>query len=209
MRDHLPVLLPTLYSETVVKPDLIRTVQMGPWQHKVDEGLDTRKTAWETLYTLVSVSAYNARIDNLLMCVSQLDTCLHKLDLPTFLTHLLPALSDPSDEIKVLAHLLLGRLSTITLCVPLLLARLDALTPALEATMRGAPITKDTVKQDLERAAELRRSTMRAVAALVKVIVVGNATGAVTTGATQKFEVFAEDIKRNEQWGVEFRELIG
>ena len=75
--------------------------------------------------------------------------------------------------------------------------------------MRGAPITKDTVKQDLERAAELRRSTMRAVAALVKVNAVGNAVGAGATGGTQKFEVFVEDIKRNEQWGMEFRELVG
>lgn len=54
VRDHLSALLPTLYAETKVNPDLIRTVQMGPWTHKVDDGLDTRKTAWETLYTLVS-----------------------------------------------------------------------------------------------------------------------------------------------------------
>lgn len=54
VRDHLPALLPTLYAETVVKPDLIQTFQMGPWQHKVDTGQDARKTAWETLYTLVS-----------------------------------------------------------------------------------------------------------------------------------------------------------
>lgn len=33
--------------------DLIRTVQMGPWTHKVDDGLEARKTAYETLYTLV------------------------------------------------------------------------------------------------------------------------------------------------------------
>ncbi|KAI6094438.1 armadillo-type protein [Pisolithus croceorrhizus] len=190
VRDHLHALLQTLYSETVVKPDLIRTVQMGPWQHKVDDGLDARKTAWETLYTL-------------------LDTCLHKLDLPTFLTYLLPALSDPSDEIKVLAHLLIGRLSSIPLCVPLLLARLDVLTPALDATMKGAPVTKDTVKQDLERAAELRRSTMRAVAALVKVVAVGNATGANATGGSQKFDALVDDIRKSEQWGPEFRELLG
>ncbi|KAI6021197.1 armadillo-type protein [Pisolithus marmoratus] len=190
VRDHLPALLQTLYSETVVKPDLIRTVQMGPWQHKVDEGLDARKTAWETLYTL-------------------LDTCLHKLDLPTFLTYLLPALSDPSDEIKVLAHLLIGRLSSIPLCVPLLLARLDVLTPALETTMKGAPVTKDTVKQDLERAAELRRSSMRAVAALVKVVRVANAAGANATGGSQKFDALVEDIRKSEQWGPEFRELLG
>lgn len=55
IRDHLPTLLPSLYAEMKVNPDLIRTVQMGPWTHKVDDGLDARKTAWETLYTLVSI----------------------------------------------------------------------------------------------------------------------------------------------------------
>ena len=54
IRDHLPTLLPTLYKETALKPDLIRVVQMGPWTHKVDDGLEARKTAYETLYTLVS-----------------------------------------------------------------------------------------------------------------------------------------------------------
>jgi len=75
--------------------------------------------------------------------------------------------------------------------------------------MRGAPVTKDTVKQDLERAAELRRSTMRAVAALIKVVAIGSAAGASATGGTQKFEAFVDDVKRNEQWGPEFRELVG
>lgn len=139
----------------------------------------------------------------------QLDTCLHKLDLPTYLTYLLPALTDPSDEIKVLSHLLISRLSSLTLCIPLLIAHLDELTPALETTMRGAPVTKDTVKQELERAAELRRSTMRAVAALMKVVAIGSGVGALATAGTQKFEAFVEDVKRNEQWGPEFRELIG
>lgn len=75
--------------------------------------------------------------------------------------------------------------------------------------MRGAPVTKDTVKQDLERAAELRRSTMRAVAALAKVLAAGSAAGVSATGGSQKFEAFVEDVKRNEQWGSEFRELVG
>jgi hypothetical protein len=39
-----------------MKPELVRTVQMGPWQHKVDDGLEARKTAYETLYTLVYLS---------------------------------------------------------------------------------------------------------------------------------------------------------
>lgn len=53
IRGHLTALLPNLYKETLVNPSLIRTVQMGPWTHKVDDGLDTRKTAYETMYTLV------------------------------------------------------------------------------------------------------------------------------------------------------------
>lgn len=53
IREHLGTLLPELYKETIIKPELIRTVQMGPWQHKVDDGLEARKTAYETLYTLV------------------------------------------------------------------------------------------------------------------------------------------------------------
>ena len=57
IRDHLQTLLPTLYQETVIKPDLIRIVQMGPWTHKVDDGLEARKTAYETLYTLVRINS--------------------------------------------------------------------------------------------------------------------------------------------------------
>ena len=54
IKDHLTELLPNLYKETVINPDLIRTVQMGPWTQKFDDGLETRKTAYETMYTLVS-----------------------------------------------------------------------------------------------------------------------------------------------------------
>lgn len=53
IRDHLGSLIESLYKETVIKPELIRTVQMGPWTHKVDDGLDARKSAYETMYTLV------------------------------------------------------------------------------------------------------------------------------------------------------------
>jgi len=57
IREPLPEMLPSLYKEAKVNPALVRTVQMGPWTHKVDDGLDTRKIAYETLYTLVSTSS--------------------------------------------------------------------------------------------------------------------------------------------------------
>ncbi|KAJ7211033.1 armadillo-type protein [Mycena haematopus] len=177
IREHLPALLPSLYKETIINPDLIRTVQMGPWTHKVDDGLDARKTAYETMYTL-------------------LDTCLAKLELPTFLGRVLPGLADDSDEIKVISHMMLFRLSQVA---PAAVAqKLDEATPELEKTMKGATVTKDTVKQDLERAAELQRSALRAVAALSKIA--GN-------GISPRFDAFAEELKKNPQWGAEFKEL--
>ncbi|EEB95452.1 hypothetical protein MPER_05579, partial [Moniliophthora perniciosa FA553] len=102
IRDHLNALLPNLYKETVINPNLIRTVQMGPWTHKVDDGLEARKTAYETMYTLANIFA-----------TSKLDTCLTKLDLHEFLGRVLPGLADDSDEIKVISHMMLLRLSQV------------------------------------------------------------------------------------------------
>ncbi|KAA1468316.1 TIP120-domain-containing protein [Dentipellis sp. KUC8613] len=176
IRDHLPTVLPNLYQETVLKPELIRTVQMGPWQHKVDDGLEARKTAYETLYTL-------------------LDTCLTKIDLNEFLAHVLVGLADPSDEIKVICHMMLFRLSQIA---PTAVAQhLGEATPLLETSMKGPTVGKDTVKQDLERAAELQRSTLRAIAALSKIA---------TTGASPRFDAFVAELSKSE-WGKELHEL--
>jgi len=178
IREHLSSLLPSLYKETVVNPDLIRTVQMGPWTHTVDDGLEARKTAYETMYTL-------------------LDTSLPKLDLHEFLGRVLSGLADGSDEIKVISHMMLFRLSQVAAAA--VSQRLDEATPQLEKTMKGAIVTKDTVKQDLERAAELQRSALRAVAALSK-------TGA---GVSPRFDAFVEELKKSQTWGLEFKELAG
>ncbi|KAF8499003.1 TIP120-domain-containing protein [Russula emetica] len=178
LRDHLHTLLPVLYRETVIKPELVRTVQMGPWQHKVDDGLEARKTAYETLYTL-------------------LDTSLTKLDLNELLTHVLAGLADSSDEIKVICHMILFRLAPLA---PTAVAqRLGEATPLLEASMKGPTIGKDTVKQDLERAAELQRSTLRAVAALSKIA---------GTGAAPRFDALVAELKKSE-WRDELKELVG
>ena len=79
----------------------------------------------------------------------------------------------------------------------LLVQRLDEVTPLLEKSMKGAAVTKDTVKQDVERAAELQRSTLRAVVALSKIV---------TPGSAPKFETFVEATKRNPDLSRDFDE---
>jgi cullin-associated NEDD8-dissociated protein 1 len=39
----LPQYLSVVYEETKPRKELVRTVQMGPFQHVVDDGLETRK----------------------------------------------------------------------------------------------------------------------------------------------------------------------
>lgn len=126
----------------------------------------------------------------------QLDTCLTKLDLHEFLERVLLGLED-DDEVKVICHMMLFRLSQVA---PTAVAqRLDDATPLLEKTMKGPAVTKDTVKQDLERTSELQSSTLRAVAALSKIT---------TPGASPKFDALLEDTSRGPR-ASELKELIG
>ncbi|KAG8723447.1 hypothetical protein FRC09_003293 [Ceratobasidium sp. 395] len=177
IEDQLPSLLPKLYDETKPKPELIRIMEMGPWRHKIDDGLETRRTAFETMYTL-------------------LDTSLSKLDLNEFLTIVLRGLSDESNEVKVLCHMMLHRLSQVA---PTAAAqRLDETVEPLQAAMKEAAVDKNTVKQDLEQAAELQRSALRAAAALSGVV-------GLSHGGAPKFAAFVEGLEKGK-WGTEFRE---
>ena len=120
---------------------------------------------------------------------------MSRLDLHEFLNHVTAGLADDSDEVKVICHMMLFRLAQVA---PTATAqRLDDLTPPLEKSMKGPTMTKDTVKQDIERAAELQRSTLRAVVAMSKIA---------GSGVSPRFEAFVEELKKNAQFGNEFRD---
>lgn len=42
---NLGQLLPLVMNESMVKPELVREVMMGPFKHKVDDGLEVRKVS--------------------------------------------------------------------------------------------------------------------------------------------------------------------
>ena len=146
VRDLLPELLPSIYVETEIRKELIRRVQMGPFQHVVDDGLEIRKVAFECMYTM-------------------LDTCLDRIDIFDFLNHVQKGLED-EDDVKMLNQIMLVRLCTVA--PHALLQRLDALIPPLQAT-----ITKDVkstaVKQEVEKNEEMIKSALRAINCLMKV----------------------------------------
>ncbi|KAM3621297.1 uncharacterized protein V6R79_009075 [Siganus canaliculatus] len=146
IRGRLATVLPHLYKETQIRKDLIREVEMGPFKHTVDDGLDVRKAAFECMYTL-------------------LDSCLEGLDVLQFLDHVEEGLKDHYD-IRMLTFLMLARLAS--LCPAAVLQRLDRLIEPLKATCT-TKVKAGSVKQEFEKQEELRRSAMRAVAALLAV----------------------------------------
>ncbi|KAK9718909.1 TATA-binding protein interacting (TIP20) [Popillia japonica] len=146
IRDLLDSILPQLYSETRVKRDLIREVEMGPFKHTVDDGLDIRKAAFECMYTL-------------------LDSCLDRIDIFEFLNHVEGGLKDHYD-IKMLTYLMAARLAQI--CPGAVLQRLDRLVEPLRVTCT-MKVKAHSVKQEHEKQDELKRSAMRAASALLSI----------------------------------------
>jgi len=146
IRDLLKDVLPQLYNETQKRKELIREVEMGPFKHEVDDGLDLRKAAFECMYTL-------------------LDTCVDRLDIFEFLSHVQDGLKDHYD-IKMLTYLMVARVSQ--LCPGAVLQKLDRLVEPLKLTCT-TKVKANSVKQEYEKQDELKRSAMRAVAALLSI----------------------------------------
>ncbi|OWT40724.1 tip120-family protein [Cryptococcus neoformans Bt1] len=172
--DKLDILQPLLYQETYVKKELQREVTMGPWKVIEDDGLENRKTAYETMYTL-------------------LGACFSKIDLLTFTARVLVSLSDVN-EVKILGLMLLLRLGQVS--PESVIPRLDEVVESLKGMMKDVEVKDDTIKQDLERKAEMQRSTLRTVVPLYK---------SSTPQQAPAFHAFVENLLANEKWK-EFRE---
>src|SRR5690606_5892784 len=132
---YLGNLLPLVYRESQIRPELVREVQMGPFKHKVDDGLEVRKSAYETLYAL-------------------LDTGLPAVPMQPFFDRIIAGLEDDHD-IKVLCNLMLPKL--IQIAHRETIARLESIAEKFRATLSFKP-KDNAVKQELEKNAELIRS---------------------------------------------------
>ncbi|XP_065316402.1 cullin-associated NEDD8-dissociated protein 1-like isoform X1 [Gordionus sp. m RMFG-2023] len=147
VRDSLKEILPYLYNETKIRKELIREVEMGPFKHSVDDGLDLRKTSYECMYTLVDSP-----------------TCFEKLDLDQFLNHVETGLKDHYD-IKMLTYLMLSRLACLCPSA-LLLPRIERLLEPLK-TILNSKVKANSVKQEFEKQEDLKRCALRASISLL------------------------------------------
>ncbi|XP_047948675.1 cullin-associated NEDD8-dissociated protein 1 [Salvia hispanica] len=147
IKSLLPELLPLLYDQTVIKKELIRTVDLGPFKHTVDDGLELRKAAFECVDTL-------------------LDSCLDQVNPSSFIVpYLLSGLDDHYD-VKMPCHLILSKLADK--CPSAVLAVLDSLVSPLHKTINFRP-KQDAVKQEVDRNEDMIRSALRAIASLNRI----------------------------------------
>lgn len=147
LRDHLKMLLPLLYEETHVRKELMRKVQMGPFTVTQDDGLDLRKNAFETMYTL-------------------LDACLNQISLPEYLSHVIAGLRD-DDQVKLLCYLILIRLTDL---VPVQVAQeLDEISEPISESLK-VKLKDVATKQDVDKSTELTRAAFRALVALQRTV---------------------------------------
>ncbi|GAC93832.1 HEAT repeat containing protein [Pseudozyma hubeiensis SY62] len=164
IRDHLPTLLPLLYSETHVRTELLRKVSMGPFQIVTDDGLDLRKNAYETMYQL-------------------LDSLWSRLNLGEYLDRVIAGLSDSDDGIKTLCYLMVIKLVELReVGVRAVLGgRLEELAEPVGGTLRSK-LKETATKQEIEKQAELQRFIYKML-----VVVSRELEGVVGGGATPKF----------------------
>lgn len=143
----LPELLPLLYDQTAVKQELIRTVDLGPFKHVVDDGLELRKAAFECVDTL-------------------LDTCFDQVNPSSFIVPFLKSGLDDHYDVKMPCHLILSKLADK--CPAAVLAVLDSLVDPIQKTLNHKP-KQDAVKQEVDRNEDMIRSALRAVASLNRI----------------------------------------
>lgn len=143
LENSLDSVLPLVFTQTKPDPSLIRTVDLGPFKHKIDDGLELRKAAFESLGVLMG-------------------RCYDRLDPNILLAALVDGLSDAYD-VKMQCHALL---STLAVLAPgAVSSSLDRLVEPLTATLT-AKVKSDAVKQEVDRNEDMLRSCLRAISAV-------------------------------------------
>ncbi|KAH7165751.1 armadillo-type protein [Dactylonectria macrodidyma] len=158
---HLGELMPYVLKESVLKKELVREVMMGPFKHTVDDGLEVRKSAYETLYALMETAF--SRINNI-----------------DFYDRVVDGLKDDND-IRQLCNLMVTKL--ITIDPDETTRRLNPLADSYRSVL-SVKLKDNAVKQDLEKQEEANKSILRVTLLLGEKMkaMTGNA-GAATSNA--------------------------
>lgn len=136
----LDQLLPVVLSDTYIKKELIKIVKIGPFTHHEDSGLDLRKSAYSTLYTLVETPR-----------------ALPFLSYPSLFDRIQDGISDDHD-IRTLSSLMLSHLSDLD--PDEAKRRLPSLADQFKKVLELKP-KENAVKQEIEKINEANAAVIR------------------------------------------------
>ncbi|KAL2830542.1 armadillo-type protein [Aspergillus cavernicola] len=174
---HLGELLPAVLGDTQIKPELIREVQMGPFKHKVDDGLELRKSAYETLY-------------------AALDTSFSISHLSELFDRIIAGVDDEQD-IRIVCNLMTSKL--ITLAPGETQRQLDNLSEHYTTVLSFKP-KESAVKQEIEKAQEASTGVLKITHELSKAF-----PNAEVSGDRHKWKTYMEWVR--VQFGTQLNNL--
>eukprot|EP00357_Protocruzia_adherens_P030504 CAMPEP_0115033814 /NCGR_PEP_ID=MMETSP0216-20121206/40191_1 /TAXON_ID=223996 /ORGANISM="Protocruzia adherens, Strain Boccale" /LENGTH=1233 /DNA_ID=CAMNT_0002412403 /DNA_START=112 /DNA_END=3813 /DNA_ORIENTATION=- len=144
LKKRVPDFMDRVYEETKIKPHLIKEVDLGPFKHKVDEGLPLRKAAFSIFDTM-------------------LDNMHEKINDNKLIEHLLVGLDDHIEDIQILCHQILSKLCHFA--GGNVLGHLDSIIEPLSKCI-DKQVKQLESKQEVEKASDILRSALRAVETL-------------------------------------------
>jgi cullin-associated NEDD8-dissociated protein 1 len=137
---ELNQILPVVLADTYIKQELLRQVSFGPFKITVDDGLDLRKSAYETLYALLDTP-----------------TAISHISIPLFYDRILDGIPDDHD-IRTLCNLMIGKLAVID--PDETRRRLPALAEKFKVVL-SQKAKENAVKQEIEKLAEANAAVVR------------------------------------------------
>ncbi|KAF2196726.1 TIP120-domain-containing protein [Delitschia confertaspora ATCC 74209] len=137
----LDQLLPLAMKETEIRQELIREVMMGPFKHKVDDGLELRKSAYETLYAVLETAFSRLSVIDLSDCYDRV----------------VAGIGDEHD-IRILCNLMLTKLMVLAPDETRL--RLERIAEAFR-TLLMIKSKENAVKQEIEKLEEGKKGVLK------------------------------------------------
>lgn len=111
VRQNVDRLQKVTVAETVIKPELITEVDLGPFKHKIDEGIPIRKAAYALIDSLIEKLPERVEINQVIDIVNK-------------------GLDDAAEECMILCLHILGRL--INWAPTIVISNLDPLIESFE-----------------------------------------------------------------------------
>jgi cullin-associated NEDD8-dissociated protein 1 len=179
MVPHFESVLSNVYKATMKNADLVRMVDLGPFKYEEDFGLDLRKSAYDTMRTMISGSL------------------APHIPLLPFLENIVGGLGDVPD-VRAIAQLILGAVTVLPSAPHAVLEVLAKIILALEETL-GERLKDNAVRQEKERHEDSQRGALRAVHVLEKMPDVAS---------TSMFKSFFERVIQTEKLSDKYSALL-